>query len=164
MLSTFGTLNGTLLTSPRIFFAMADDGLFFRTLAAVHPRFQTPYVAIAMTAALGVIFVLLAHLRAARRHLRDGHRAVLRAGRRVGIHAAQAGRLRVRRSGPRCIRSCRSLFVLATIFILVNAIADPTSRWPTVAVLGIILLGVPVYYFTVGKHAVGQRPEDLGRV
>jgi len=54
--------------------------------------------------------------------------------------------------------------VLATIFILVNAIADPTSRWPTAAVLGVILLGVPVYYFTVGKRAAEKRPEDLGRV
>ena len=48
--------------------------------------------------------------------------------------------------------------------ILVNAIADPTSRWPTVAVLGIILVGIPVYYFTVGKNAAGERPGDLGRV
>ena len=34
MLSTFGTLNATLLTAPRIFFAMADDGLFFRRVAS----------------------------------------------------------------------------------------------------------------------------------
>jgi basic amino acid/polyamine antiporter, APA family len=59
MVSTFGTLNGTLLTSPRIFFAMADDGLLLRPVAAVHPRFRTPHVAIALTAALGVVFVLL---------------------------------------------------------------------------------------------------------
>src|SRR5206468_7389958 len=39
MLSTFGTLNGSILTSPRIFFAMADDELLFRKVAAVHPRF-----------------------------------------------------------------------------------------------------------------------------
>ncbi len=40
---------------------------------------------------------------------------------------------------------------VATIFLLGNAIVDPTSRWPTLAVLGIILVGIPVYYGTVGK-------------
>ena len=59
MLSTLGTLNGSILTNPRVFFAMAADGLLFRKIAAVHPRYQTPYVAIALAAVLGIIFVLL---------------------------------------------------------------------------------------------------------
>ncbi|HTI63811.1 MAG TPA: amino acid permease, partial [Gemmatimonadaceae bacterium] len=48
MLSTLGTLNGSILTNPRVFFAMAADGLLFRKIAAVHPKFETPYVAIAL--------------------------------------------------------------------------------------------------------------------
>ena len=44
------------------------------------------------------------------------------------------------------------LFILATCFLLGNAILDPSSRWPTLAVMGIILLGIPVYYFTVGRR------------
>ena len=59
MLSTFGTLNGTLLTSPRVFFAMADDGLFFRKVASVHPEFGTPYVSILLVTGLGIVFVML---------------------------------------------------------------------------------------------------------
>jgi len=55
MLSTFGSLNGTLLTSPRIFFAMAQDGLFFRSVAAVHPRYRTPHVAVLVLMGLGLI-------------------------------------------------------------------------------------------------------------
>src|SRR5207247_6063734 len=58
MVSTFSTLLGSMLTAPRIFFAMADDGLFFRRVARVHPRFQTPSVSIVMTALLGIGFVL----------------------------------------------------------------------------------------------------------
>ena len=58
MLSTFGTLNGSIMTAPRIFFAMADDRLLFKQIAAVHPRYQTPYVAIVLNAAIGVAFVL----------------------------------------------------------------------------------------------------------
>jgi hypothetical protein len=37
----------------------------------------------------------------------------------------------------------------------VNAIVDPTSRWWTLLVLGIIALGIPVYYSTVGKPTRG---------
>ena len=42
VISTFGTLNATVLTSPRIFFAMSEDKLFFEPMARVHPRFKTP--------------------------------------------------------------------------------------------------------------------------
>ncbi|NJD20747.1 MAG: amino acid permease [Gemmatimonadetes bacterium] len=57
MLSAFGALNGSTITGPRIFWAMADDGLFFRKVAAVHPRFNTPHVAIALCAGLGIFYV-----------------------------------------------------------------------------------------------------------
>src|SRR6059058_2498152 len=59
MLATFSTLVGSILTAPRIFFAMADDGLFFKTIAKVHPQYQTPSAAIVLTACLGVGFVLI---------------------------------------------------------------------------------------------------------
>jgi basic amino acid/polyamine antiporter, APA family len=42
ILSTFGTANGTILASARVYFAMARDGFFFRGLGQVHPRFETP--------------------------------------------------------------------------------------------------------------------------
>jgi APA family basic amino acid/polyamine antiporter len=57
MVSTFGTLNGSMMTGPRVFFAMAEDGLFFRRIAAVHPRYGTPAAAIGLSAALGIIYV-----------------------------------------------------------------------------------------------------------
>src|SRR5262249_50842367 len=59
MISAFGTLNASIMTGPRIFFAMAEERLFFRKVAAVHPRFNTPYVAIWMAAALGAAFVMV---------------------------------------------------------------------------------------------------------
>ncbi len=42
MISSFSSLNGSMLASPRVFFAMADDGLFFDTIAKVHPTYNTP--------------------------------------------------------------------------------------------------------------------------
>ena len=48
-----------MMTGPRIFFAMADRGLFFQAIARVSPRFQSPSVAIWLATALGVVYVLL---------------------------------------------------------------------------------------------------------
>jgi APA family basic amino acid/polyamine antiporter len=46
LLSAAGAANGSILTSPRIYFAQARDGLFFRQVAAIHPRFGTPSISI----------------------------------------------------------------------------------------------------------------------
>src|SRR5260370_19717147 len=48
LLSIVGAINGWAMTAPRIYFAQARDGLFFRQFAAVHPRFQTPHLSILM--------------------------------------------------------------------------------------------------------------------
>jgi L-asparagine transporter-like permease len=45
-----------------------------------------------------------------------------------------------------------ALFILSTVFLLLNAIIDPSSRWATLGVLGGIVLGIPVYYMTVGRR------------
>src|SRR2546423_5256496 len=58
MVSTFGTLNGSVMTGSRILFTMAADGLLFRPVAIVDRRFQTPAVAIGLSATLGLAFVL----------------------------------------------------------------------------------------------------------
>ena len=42
MISTTGSINGTMMTASRVYYAMAKDGLFFRWLDFVHPRFRTP--------------------------------------------------------------------------------------------------------------------------
>ena len=58
MISSFSSLNGSMLASPRVFFAMADDGLFFESIGRIHPRYKTPYVAIMLAAVLGMTLVL----------------------------------------------------------------------------------------------------------
>jgi basic amino acid/polyamine antiporter, APA family len=57
LISTFSAANSVILTAPRVFYAMANDNLFFKKLAEVHPRFQTPAAAIV---ALGVWSAVLA--------------------------------------------------------------------------------------------------------
>jgi APA family basic amino acid/polyamine antiporter len=58
VIAAFSGLNGSMLVGSRIFYAMADRGLLFRTVARVSPRFATPSVAIALATALGVAYVL----------------------------------------------------------------------------------------------------------
>ena len=55
--STFGSLNAVLMAIPRVFWAMADDGLFFRAVAAVHPRYRTPHIAIVTMALLAILYM-----------------------------------------------------------------------------------------------------------
>lgn len=56
--STFGTLGIYTLSAPRIYYAMAKDGLFFKKLAWVHPRFRTPVFAILVQSFWAVVLLL----------------------------------------------------------------------------------------------------------
>ena len=57
-ISTFGTAGIYTLTAPRIYFAMAKDGIFFPQIAKVHPRYQTPYNAIIIQSTWAVLLIL----------------------------------------------------------------------------------------------------------
>jgi APA family basic amino acid/polyamine antiporter len=58
VVSTFGFLNHALLAAPRVYYAMAADGLFFRSLARLSPRFRAPTAAILLQGALAAVFAL----------------------------------------------------------------------------------------------------------
>lgn len=55
LVSVFSAINSVVLTAPRVFYAMAADGLFFRRLAEVHPRFRTPASAILVLGAWSAV-------------------------------------------------------------------------------------------------------------
>ncbi|MFN2598608.1 MAG: APC family permease, partial [Pyrinomonadaceae bacterium] len=59
IVAVLGSLAGIVMSAPRVYFAMARDGLFFRAAAAVHPRYGSPARAIALEAALASLLVLL---------------------------------------------------------------------------------------------------------
>jgi APA family basic amino acid/polyamine antiporter len=56
--SAFGTIGIYCMSAPRIYFAMAKDGIFFRKLAEVHPRWQTPMNAILAQSGWSVFLLL----------------------------------------------------------------------------------------------------------
>ena len=154
MISTFGTLNGSVMTGSRVLFAMAADGLLFKPIATVHPKFQTPSVAIVLEAVLGVLFVLIGTFE----QLADTFVTAI-----VPFYALAVGAVFVLRRKPGYRPPFRvpgypvvpAIFIVATILLLGNAIVDPSSRLPTLAVLGVILLGIPVFYVSKGR-----RPAD----
>jgi basic amino acid/polyamine antiporter, APA family len=144
MISTFGSLIGSMLASPRIFFAMADDGLFFKPIAAVHPRFGTPHVAILFTCVLGIGMVMTQTFE----QLTDTF--VLAMWPFYGLSVAAVYRLR--RSQPHLHRPYKvvgypfvpAIFVAASVYLVVNAfVAEPL--WTSV-VFGVVLAGLPVYW------------------
>jgi len=58
VISTFGFINLSLLSAPRVYYAMAADGLFFKAVARVSPRFKAPTVAILLQGALASLLAL----------------------------------------------------------------------------------------------------------
>jgi APA family basic amino acid/polyamine antiporter len=147
MISALGTLNGSVMTGSRILFAMAADGLLFKPIAIVHKRFQTPGVAIGLSATLGVVFVLLGTFE----QLADTFVTAI-----VPFYALAVAAIFVFRRRPDYKPPFRvpgypvvpAIFILATVLLLGNAIVDRTSRVPTLIVLGVILLGIPIFLLT----------------
>jgi len=144
MISTFGSLMGSMLASPRIFFAMADDKLLFEPIARVHPKWNTPYIAIALACVLGVGMVMTQTFE----QLTDTFVLAM-----WPFYALSVGAIyTLRKSQPNLQRPYKvigypyvpAVFIAAAIYLVVNAlITDPV--WTSVT-FGVVLLGLPVYY------------------
>jgi APA family basic amino acid/polyamine antiporter len=144
MLSTFGGLNAGLMTGPRVFYAMAEDRLFFQRVAAVHPRFQTPHVAV-------VLLVLLTSLNASIRTFEQLAEAfVLLLYPFIALTVAAVFVLRRKRPDlPRPYRTAGYPIVPLIFLIGVTAMmANSLVKRPAATLLaaGIVLVGVPIYF------------------
>jgi basic amino acid/polyamine antiporter, APA family len=148
-ISTFGAVNADLLGAPRIFYAAAEDGLFFRTLGRVHPTYRTPYISILFSALLGIVFVLTGTFE----QIADTF--VLAIWPFYGLAVAGLYRLRRRTDLARPYRVpgypvVPAIFVGACVYLVVSAlIGDPL--W-TGLTLGVVLAGIPVYYLAFGRR------------
>lgn len=188
MISTLGTLNGSVLTSPRIFFALAEDKMFFDWLGIVHPRFKTPYAAVIMTGVLGISYVLVATVLSGSKAFSSLTDAFVIG--MVPFYALSVGSVFVfrRRESLRIGTSAEEsddslvdaisagettshphtysppvrtplypvvplLFVCSTVYLLLNSLMDAGSRIPTLVTLGIVLLGMPVFYAVIARRA-----------
>ncbi len=143
--SITGAANGNVLTAPRVFFAMAKDGLFFRQLAEVHPKFLTPHVSIIATGAWAAVLSLSGTFEQLATYVIFGQWIFF------GLTAGAVIVLRKKR--PDLARPYRTpgypitpiVFICAALFISVNTLLmQPINA---LAGLGIILVGVPAFLY-----------------
>ncbi len=144
MVSTFGCANGLILAGARVYYAMARDGLFFRRVADVHPRYHTPAVSLGVQC----IWACLLTLSGTYSDLLDYVIfAVL-----LFYILTMAGLFVLRRTRPALPRPylaagypwAPALYILVATFIsAMLLIYKPSYTWPG---LIIVVLGVPVYY------------------
>jgi amino acid transporter len=151
LVSTFSAANSVMLTAPRVFFAMANDNLFFKKLAEIHPRFGTPAIAVT---ALGVWSCVLASVGEFAK-LANG--AIFIGWIFYGLGAAAIFPIRRANRGkvlPYYVPGypvTPLLFVLAALAIVGNAIygaaMNPHEFTYLLVSIGLMLLGLPGYFF-----------------
>jgi APA family basic amino acid/polyamine antiporter len=155
-ISTFGTAGIYTLTAPRIYFAMASDGVFLRSVARVHPRFRTPARAILIQSLWAMMLILfwgtfselISYV-------------VFTDWIFFGLTAASV--LVLRRREPGAVRPYRTLGYPVTplVFVAVAAwfVAHTLVEQPRQAAAGLafLALGVPVYYFWRMKNRTGEQ-------
>jgi APA family basic amino acid/polyamine antiporter len=143
--SVLGALNVTVMIGPRIYFAMAKDGLFFQGLTRVHPRFFTPSNAIALQAIWSSLLILTGTFG----FLLNYVSVVITVFSMLTVSAV----LVLRRKRPELKRPYRiwGYPLLPILFVLVSlGIALSTLREKPVDALwgvGIVALGIPAYLF-----------------
>ena len=154
MISTFSSVNGTMMASPRIFFGMADRGLFFQGIARVSPKFQSPSTAIFLATGLGVVYVLFNNFQ----QLADKFVLGIWPFYTLAVLAV----FLIRRRSPELPRPYRVVgypvvpvvFLLAAVGMIINALV--TKPVETGITFGIILVGIPIFY--VARAAGWIRP------
>lgn len=145
IVSTFGAANGFIITCPRIYYAMAGEGMFFRWCARVHPRFRTPVHSLLAQAGLATAMVLTGTFGDLTTYV------VFASFLFYGLSAAGVIVLRAKDpSRPRPYRAWGYPWTPA-VFILFSAwlVADTVAGDPYNAMLGaaVVLAGVPAYFF-----------------
>jgi len=150
LVSAFGVLNGVILAGPRAYLAMADRYRPLAWMSAVHPRFHTPHVAILMQAAWSCILVATGSYREL------FTRVVYTEWIFFALMAIGLMRARRRADYKPAYRAWGFPFV-PLLFIAASAgvvffqiAADP---WKASAGLLFVMLGLPLYYFWIRKHA-----------
>jgi APA family basic amino acid/polyamine antiporter len=143
LVSVFGAVNGSILAGPRVYYAMAKDGLFFRSAAVIHPRFKSPGASIAIQAVWAAALALAGTFQ-----------QIFTFTMFISIAfwiAAAAAVFRLRKIRPDLPRPYRTwgypvvpaLFILTAAGILFNTFLES----PVEALAGVVLTaaGIPVY-------------------
>jgi basic amino acid/polyamine antiporter, APA family len=145
IISTFGSLNGSILAGPRVYYAMAKDRLFFKRVSKVHPKFHTPGFAILIQAVWASFLTIL-----------GSFEQIFTFAMFIAIAfwvAAAASVFTLRKKYPNMERPYKTwgypivpfLFIIFSVGILINTLIEK----PVESLAGVILtlLGIPVYFY-----------------
>jgi APA family basic amino acid/polyamine antiporter len=155
MISTFGCMNGLILTGARVYYAMAKDGLFFPSVAKVHPTHRTPAVSLGVQA----VWAALLTLSGTYSELLD---YVIFAV--VLFYALTlAGVFQLRRTRPLAPRPYRAwgypvvpaIYIAFASFVEWALLTHKPGR--SLAGLSIVALGVPVYFLWRKKAVTSDK-------
>ncbi|MGA8489042.1 MAG: amino acid permease [Terriglobales bacterium] len=161
LVSSFGCDNGLILAGARVYYAMAKDGLFFRSVAKLHPTYKTPAVSLMVQ----MVWTCVLCISGSYGQLLD---YIIFAA-LVFYILTIMGLFVLRRTHPDAERPYRAIGypILPAIYILMALFIDvvllrykPQFTWPG---LIIVLLGIPVYYLWSrrGETIALKRPGEL---
>ena len=149
LISVFGALNGTIMTFPRVYYAMSKDGLLFKRFKEVHPKYQTPYFAIIGS---GVVAILLSFVDFFFDNGLDTLISLVAFGALFFNTLIFFSIFIFRRNAPNLERPYKvwgypilpAITILVTMGLLVATFVE--AMVPSLIGSGIILLGLPLYY------------------
>jgi APA family basic amino acid/polyamine antiporter len=153
--STFGAISGIILAGPRVYFAMARDGILFRWIGAVHPTRRTPHRAIWLQGLWASVLVLTGSYRAL------FTRVVYTEWIFFGLMAVGLFLLRGRPGPERRHRvwgypAVPAIFAASAFAIVANqVVSDPLE---SLVGLGFVILGVPVFLIWARKGYLQEKP------
>jgi APA family basic amino acid/polyamine antiporter len=155
MISIFAALNGSILSGSRVPYAMARDGLFFRSVASVHPVHRTPSVSIWALSIWAALLVLSG------RYEQLFTLVIFASWILYGMAAASVIVLRYRRPGlPRPYRVLGyPLVPLAFVLVAILLLGSTLVESPRESILGLVLIvaGIPCYFYWKRKLSGGMR-------
>jgi len=153
IVAVLGSLLGLLMALPRVYYAMASDGVFFKAIATVHPRFGTPARAIAIQAAIASLYVALGTFNQI-----IGYFIFVTV---LFVGLTVAGLFRIRRRAPPAAYRTWGYPVTPVLFLVLVAglLVLLAVNNPVRAALGvgIVALGVPVYLLVFRRSQLSSQ-------
>jgi APA family basic amino acid/polyamine antiporter len=148
MFSSFGALAGNVLAGPRVYYAMAQDGLLFKWFADLHPRYGTPHRAIVLQAIWSSLLVATGTFRAlfTRVIYTEWLFFALMA---IGLMLLRKRRDVTRQYSVPLYPLAPLLFIVSSLAIVANTLASNPKD--SVIGLGLVLLGLPVYFVWIKR-------------
>jgi APA family basic amino acid/polyamine antiporter len=145
LFSMLGAANQNMLTSPRVYFAMARDGMFFKKISEVHPRFLTPHISIVAITIWAMLLTMTGTFSQLFTYVIFGEW--------IFFGMTVAAVIVLRKKLPDLHRPYKTwgypvtpvIFVLAALFVAYKALTSQFKN--AMGGLLIIIIGIPAYMF-----------------